>query len=246
MITQEDLTEIIPTISIHDPRAYMLFMGPEQGRSRSQEVNLPIKDNLLEISIHIDGESDGSFDSEDRIIFYGCGPSGFELKASEVMWEQNLYFTSNTCWLLLPDDNSLRGKRVSQSQLPESTSLTLDYGLFFYHTEIDLINPDLIVTLGRHSFGNFFPGELISQARGTPRNWNGRTIFPVYHPAATLHNPRLKPILEEDFRKMKMLINNTQIESEKLTKENLSETQLTFDFDAHELHETKKDNGNKL
>ena len=43
-----------------------------------------------------------------------------------------------------------------------------------------------------------------------------------------------------------MLINNTQIESEKLTKENLSETQLTFDFDAHELHETKKDNGNKL
>ena len=111
---------------------------------------------------------------------------------------------------------------------------------------IDLINPDLIVTLGRHSFGNFFPGELISQARGTPRNWNGRTIFPVYHPAATLHNPRLKPILEEDFRKMKMLINNTQIESEKLTKENLSETQLTFDFDAHELHETKKDNGNKL
>ena len=112
--------------------------------------------------------------------------------------------------------------------------------------QIDLINPDLIVTLGRHSFGNFFPGELISQARGTPRNWNGRTIFPVYHPAATLHNPRLKPILEEDFRKMKMLINNTQIESEKLTKENLSESQLTFDFDSNELPETKEDNGNKL
>ena len=112
--------------------------------------------------------------------------------------------------------------------------------------QIDLINPDLIVTLGRHSFGNFFPGELISQARGTPRNWNGRTIFPVYHPAATLHNPRLKPILEEDFRKMKMLISNTQIESEKLTKKNLSESQLTFDLDSNELPETKEDNGNKL
>ena len=142
MITQEDLTDIIPTISIHDPRAYMLFMGAEQGRSRSQAVNLPIKDNLVEISIHIDGESDGSFDSEDRIIFYGRGPSGFELKTSEVNWEQNLYFTSNTCWLLLPDDNSLRGKRVSQSLVPESTSLTLDYGLSFYHTEMDLINPE--------------------------------------------------------------------------------------------------------
>ena len=128
----------------------------------------------------------------------------------------------------------------------DPSSHEIDQCWKYLDKQIDLINPDLIVTLGRHSFGNFFPGELISQARGTPRNWNGRTIFPVYHPAATLHNPRLKPILEEDFRKMKMLINNTQIESEKLTKENLSETQLTFDFDAHELHETKKDNGNKL
>ena len=142
MITQEDLADIILTISTHDPRAYMLFMGHEQGRSRSQEVNLPINDNLIEVSIHIDGESDGSFDTGDRIIFYGRGPSGFGLKASDVNWEQNLYFTANTCWLLLPDDNSLRGKRVNQSQSPESTSLTLDYGLFYYHTETDLINPE--------------------------------------------------------------------------------------------------------
>ena len=45
---------------------------------------------------------------------------------------------------------------------------------------------------------------------------------------------------------MKMLINNTQIESEKLTKKNLSESQLTFDLDSNELPETKEDNGNKL
>ena len=128
----------------------------------------------------------------------------------------------------------------------DPSSHEIDQCWKYLDKQIDLINPDLIVTLGRHSFGNFFPGELISQARGTPRNWNGRTIFPVYHPAATLHNPRLKPILEEDFRKMKMLISNTQIESEKLTKKNLSESQLTFDLDSNELPETKEDNGNKL
>jgi uracil-DNA glycosylase family 4 len=72
--------------------------------------------------------------------------------------------------------------------------------------QIELIDPKVIVTLGRHSFGKFFAGETISKARGRPREWNGRIVFPVYHPAATLHNPRLKPVLEEDFRKLPSLI----------------------------------------
>ena len=76
--------------------------------------------------------------------------------------------------------------------------------------QIDLIDPQLIVTLGRHSFSNFFPGELISQARGRPREWKDRIVFPVYHPAATLHNPKLKPVLQEDFLKIKAIINDTQ------------------------------------
>jgi len=72
--------------------------------------------------------------------------------------------------------------------------------------QIELIDPKVIVTLGRHSFGKFFAGETIGKARGRPREWQGRTVFPVYHPAATLHNPRLKPVLEEDFRKLPGLI----------------------------------------
>ncbi len=74
--------------------------------------------------------------------------------------------------------------------------------------QIDLIDPKVIVTLGRHSFGKFFPGEAIGKSRGRPRRWRGRTVFPVYHPAATLHNPRLRPVLEEDFRKLPGLIDD--------------------------------------
>lgn len=74
--------------------------------------------------------------------------------------------------------------------------------------QIEIIDPKVIVTLGRHSFGKFFPGEAISKARGRARPWQGRIVFPVYHPAAALHNPRLKPALEEDFRKLPELINS--------------------------------------
>ena len=72
--------------------------------------------------------------------------------------------------------------------------------------QIDLIDPKVIVALGRHSFGKFFPGEAIGRSRGRPRHWRGRVVFPVYHPAATLHNPRLRPVLEQDFRRLSTLV----------------------------------------
>ena len=72
--------------------------------------------------------------------------------------------------------------------------------------QIALINPKVIVTLGRFSFGKFFPGLAISRERGKPRMWNGRMIYPMYHPAAALHNPNLKPALENDFRNLPDLV----------------------------------------
>lgn len=72
--------------------------------------------------------------------------------------------------------------------------------------QIELIAPKVIVTLGRFSFSKFFPGEAIGQARGKPRKWNSRIVYPMYHPAAALHNPKLRPVLENDFKSLPALI----------------------------------------
>ena len=66
--------------------------------------------------------------------------------------------------------------------------------------QIELINPKLIVTLGRFSLGRFFPGESVTRARGKLRQKDGRHIFPVLHPAAALRRPELRKTLVEDFR----------------------------------------------
>ncbi len=65
--------------------------------------------------------------------------------------------------------------------------------------QLELVNPKVIVTLGRFSFTKFFPGESIGRSRGKPRKWRDYTVFPMYHPAAALHNPGLRPVLEKDF-----------------------------------------------
>ena len=74
--------------------------------------------------------------------------------------------------------------------------------------QIELIAPKVIVTLGRYSFAKFFPGEAISRARGKPRRWKNLMVYPMYHPAATLHNPNLRPALEKDFQRLPSLIEN--------------------------------------
>lgn len=66
--------------------------------------------------------------------------------------------------------------------------------------QIELIDPKLIVTLGRFSLGRFFPGESVTRARGKLREKDGRRIFPVLHPAAALRRPELRKTLVEDFR----------------------------------------------
>ncbi len=70
----------------------------------------------------------------------------------------------------------------------------------YLERQIELVNPKLIVTLGRFSLGRFFPGESVTRARGKLREKDGHQIFPVLHPAAALRRPELRSTLVEDFR----------------------------------------------
>ena len=66
--------------------------------------------------------------------------------------------------------------------------------------QIQLVNPRLIVTLGRFSLGRFFPGESITRARGKVREKDGRSIYPVMHPAAALHRQENRATIVSDFK----------------------------------------------
>jgi len=65
--------------------------------------------------------------------------------------------------------------------------------------QVQLVNPKLIVTLGRFSLARFFPGESISRAHGRVREKDGRLVYPIMHPAAALHQPDLRATIMEDF-----------------------------------------------
>ena len=72
----------------------------------------------------------------------------------------------------------------------------------YLDTQLEIIAPKVIVTLGRYSFTKFFPGETLSRSRGKPRRWKNLVVYPIYHPAAALHNPKLRPVIERDFDRL--------------------------------------------
>lgn len=76
--------------------------------------------------------------------------------------------------------------------------------------QINLLKPRIIVTLGRYSMAKFFPNEIISKIHGKARVINGVTIFPMYHPAAALHQASLRKFIEEDINKIPELLKNNQ------------------------------------
>jgi DNA polymerase len=68
--------------------------------------------------------------------------------------------------------------------------------------QIEMLQPQMIVTLGRFSMNLFMPEAQISKVHGKPRKIGGMVYYPIYHPAAGLHQPRWKSIIEEDFKRI--------------------------------------------
>jgi len=76
----------------------------------------------------------------------------------------------------------------------------------FLDRQIEIIQPKLVVTLGRFSMARAFPKARISRIHGQPRKISGILYYPMYHPAAALHQPSLRSVVKEDMRRIPELI----------------------------------------
>jgi uracil-DNA glycosylase family 4 len=72
----------------------------------------------------------------------------------------------------------------------------------YLDSQIAVIKPKLIVTLGRFSMAPYFPGESISKVHGQARKLGNQVVVAMFHPAAALHQPKYKTEIEADFKKL--------------------------------------------
>ena len=143
----------------------------------------------LDADIMFVGEGPGFYEDRDGRPF--VGPAGKfldELLQSIGLRRETVYITNMV--KCRPPNN--------RDPLPGEVSACRPY----LDSQLEMISPEVIVTLGRHSFSKFFPSQSLTRARGRSQQWRNLTVYPIYHPAAALHNPRLRSVIVEDFSRL--------------------------------------------
>ena len=87
---------------------------------------------------------------------------------------------------------------------------------------MELIDPDIIILLGRHALERFVPGKRISVEHGKAFRRNvpnlGTYVFyALYHPAAALYNGSMRETLMKDFQRIPKILE--MLEKEGVEKE---------------------------
>jgi DNA polymerase len=152
-------------------------------------------DGNPESSILLIGEAAGYWESIERKPFVGQSGKLLIKILNEILGidRKDVYITNIV--KARPPDN--------RDPLPEEIEVFRPY----LDKEIEIIEPKIIVTLGRFSMGKFIPGVTISRVHGIPKytDFLGRKIvvFPMYHPAAALRGTTMMNEFKNDFVKLK-------------------------------------------
>ncbi len=160
------------------------------GRTRAVPGAGPVPAEILFI-----GEGPGFHEDKQGLPFVGNAGKYLEELLAVIGMNRNQVFITNVVKCRPPGN---------RDPMPlEVDTCTSNY-LF---KQIDLIDPKIIVTLGRYSMGLFFPNAKITAIHGQPKRERGRIYLPLFHPAAVLRNMNvLDPQAKADFKKIPSLL----------------------------------------
>ncbi len=106
-------------------------------------------------------------------------------------------------------------------------------------SQLDIINPKLVVTLGRFAMNYFYPQGKISLDHGRLISLDKYKLFPMYHPAAALRNPTMAKSFKEDFSTLPTVLQKVKSDLGKADTTNKSNNLVThsksFTHDENQL-----------
>lgn len=143
------------------------------------------------------GEAPGYHESIQRRPFVGRSGQLLRKTLEEINLPAEKFFISNIIKVRPPDNRDPSPKEILAFKP-------------FLDKEIELLQPKLIITLGRFSMAKFLEGVKISQIHGRLHSlrWQGLNLFvlPMYHPAAALRSSQVKESFINDFKKINKIL----------------------------------------
>jgi DNA polymerase len=152
-------------------------------------------DGSAEAEIMLIGEAPGYHEDQKGIPFCGAAGKFLEEMLAEIGLKRSDVFIANTLKCRPPENRD-----------PEDAEKTACRP--YLDRQIKIIEPKLIVCLGKHAVSTLMPGAgSITQLHGKAvRRPSGQVYFALYHPAAALHNGSLRQTLVDDFKKIPAII----------------------------------------
>lgn len=162
-----------------------------------QATNLVMGDGNLDSEIVFIGEAPGKNEDLQGLPFVGAaGKFLNEMLAAAGLERKDVYITNIVKYR--PPNN--------RDPLPGEKAAFWPYLL----KQLQIINPKVVITLGRHSMEYFLPDMKIGQIHGQPKRIqfgdHKIVIMPLFHPAAALYNGSLRQTLIDDFLKVPAVI----------------------------------------
>ncbi len=164
-----------------------------------QDQSLPLKTNLVfgegspDCAVLFIGEAPGEQEDIQKRPFVGRGGQLLNRMIEAVGWKRKDVYITNIVKRRPPNN---------RDPLPEEIEAYKPY----LTRQIEIINPKIIVTLGRHSMYYFNSNLKISREHGKVFRMNGRLLVPMYHPAAILRNANLLGEYEREFKKLPKIL----------------------------------------
>lgn len=151
-------------------------------------------DGNPEAEIMFIGEAPGKKEDELGKPFVGAAGKFLEEMLATIKMKREDVYIANVCKCRPPEN---------RDPLPEEIETCWPW----LEKQIEIINPKLIITLGRHSLGRFFPLMKISEVHGKAfrrefPNLGSRVFYALYHPAAALYNGSMRETLIKDFKRI--------------------------------------------
>ena len=139
------------------------------------------------------GEGPGAREDERGLPFVGPAGRFLDELLAGIGLSRELVYITNVVKCRPP------GNRDPEPQEIEACSSYLD-------EQVRIVDPQVIVTLGRFSMQRWFPGASIGRVHGQPQRLGERWVVPMYHPAAALHRGELRAVIQADFERLPALL----------------------------------------
>ena len=162
-------------------------------------TNLVMGDGNTNADIVFIGEAPGKKEDEQGLPFVGAaGKFLNEMLAQAGMDRSDVYITNIVKYR--PPNNRDPSPGEKKEFLP------------YLLKQLEIIEPKVVITLGRHSMEYFLPGIKISDVHGQVQSIqfgsDKLNVVPLYHPAAALYNGSLRQTLVDDFLRVPDMIQN--------------------------------------